>query len=102
MVQWKTVDNLSGRCLLCNEVGTLRGACASCGGPVKKPEHFEILDHTINRASKGLFCGDSPAMQELVEAGLMESAGRAGWCPDEFFRITPAGREAHRQSGAGE
>lgn len=59
-------------------------------------QQLEILDHTVQRASRGLFCGDFPAMQELVAAGLMESAGRVAWCPDEYFRITPAGREAWR------
>lgn len=53
-----------------------------------------ILDHTLHCASLGLFCGDSLAMRELVAAGLMESAGRVAWCPDEYFRITAAGREA--------
>lgn len=59
-------------------------------------QQLEIFDHTVQRAARGLFCGDSPAMQELVAAGLMESAGRVAWCPDEYFRITPAGREAWR------
>jgi hypothetical protein len=57
-------------------------------------EHLAILDHTVQRAARGLFCGDSPAMQDLVAAGLMESAGRVAWCPDEYFRITAAGRQA--------
>lgn len=59
-------------------------------------EQREILDHTLHLASRGLFCGDSPAMQELVAAGWMASAGRVSWCPDEYFRITAAGREAWR------
>ena len=40
------------------------------------PEEFDIVDHAINRAAGGLFCGDSPAMQRLVADGLMEPAGR--------------------------
>lgn len=56
-------------------------------------EQFEILDHTINRASCGLFCGDSQAMRELVAAGLMECAGRKSFVPDPYFRITAYGRE---------
>ena len=56
---------------------------------------YGILDHTINRATRGLFCGDCSVMQSLVAAGMMESAGRVSWCPDEYFRITPSGRAAH-------
>lgn len=61
-------------------------------------EGYEILDHTVNRAAKGLYCGDSPEMQKLVAAGLMESAGKTNWCSDEFFRITGKGREAMVES----
>ena len=54
-----------------------------------------ILDHTMHRASvPGLFCGDSPDMQELVRLGYMASAGRVSWVPDEYFRVTAAGRNA--------
>lgn len=55
---------------------------------------FAILDHTINRASCGLFCGYSDDMQRLVAAGLMEFAGRKSFVPDSYFRITSCGREA--------
>ena len=55
---------------------------------------FAILDHTINRASCGLYCGDSDAMQSLVVDGLMEFAGRKSFVPDPYFRVTEKGREA--------
>ena len=54
----------------------------------------EILDHVESRAANGLFCGDSSDMQALVMAGLMMSAGRKSFVPDEYFCITDAGREA--------
>lgn len=55
-------------------------------------EQVAILDHTVNRAARGLFCGDSDDMQILVKHGLMRSAGRVSWCPEEYFRITDLGR----------
>ena len=57
-------------------------------------QQVEILDHTESRAANGLFCGDSCDMQALVTAGLMVSAGRKSFVPDEYFRITGAGRKA--------
>lgn len=59
-------------------------------------EQREILEHTAKRAAGGLYCGDSPDMQALVSAGLMEFAGRKPFVPDTYFRITSAGREALR------
>jgi len=53
-----------------------------------------ILDHTIHRASGGMYCGDSPDMQQLVAAGLMRSSGHKFFVPDEYFQITIEGREA--------
>ncbi len=55
-------------------------------------EQVEILEHTAHRAAAGLFCGDSLAMQQLVELGLMEPAGRKSFVPDPYFRITLRGR----------
>ena len=60
------------------------------------PEHLSILQHTRDRAAGGFYCGDSPAMQELVAAGLMVSAGRKSFVPDEYFMLTRPGREALR------
>jgi len=60
-------------------------------------EQLDILDHTEHRAAYGLFCGDSPDMQELVKDGLMVSAGRKSFVPDEYFRITGKGRGALRE-----
>ena len=56
-------------------------------------EQLAILDHTAHRAAGGLYCGDSPDMQKLVDAGLMVSAGRKSFVPDEYFRMTSKGRE---------
>jgi hypothetical protein len=59
------------------------------------PNQLGIIDHTLHRASvPGLFCGNSPDMQALVRLGYMASAGRVSWVPDEYFRITAAGRQA--------
>lgn len=52
------------------------------------------MDHTANRTANGLYCGDSPDMQELVAAGLMVSVGRKSFVPDEYFKLTAAGYEA--------
>jgi hypothetical protein len=61
-------------------------------------EQIAILDHTECRASvRGHYCGDSPAMQGLVALGLMESAGRVSFVPDEYFRLTPAGHALIRR-----
>ena len=57
-------------------------------------EQIEILDHTRNRAAYGLYCGDSPDMQKLVELGLMEYAGKKSFAPDPYYRITHKGIEA--------
>jgi len=60
-------------------------------------EQLAILDHTAHRAAGGFYCGDSPDMQELVKDGLMVSAGRKSFVPDEYFRMTGKGREAMRE-----
>ena len=65
--------------------------------PAITREQLGILLHTRDRASAGAFCGDSPDMQELVRLGLMESAGRVSFVPDEYFRLTPAGRDFLRE-----
>lgn len=56
----------------------------------------EILEHTATRAAGGLYCGNEPDMQSLVDAGLMEFGGRKSFVPDPYFRITEAGLEALR------
>ena len=61
-------------------------------------EQLAILNHTAYRAAGGLYCGDSPDMQGLVAAGLMVSAGKKSFVPDEYFRITGEGREALKDS----
>ena len=65
------------------------------GSELVRGEQLEILKHT-NR--NGRFCGDSRDMQALVAKGLMRSLGKAAWCPDEYFQITGAGREAIKAS----
>ena len=59
-------------------------------------EQLEIMSHTSSRAAGGLYCGDSSDMQILVENGLMISAGRKSFVPDEYFRITKKGEEVLR------
>ncbi|MCK5018181.1 MAG: hypothetical protein KAS32_14085 [Candidatus Peribacteraceae bacterium] len=54
----------------------------------------DIIDHTVHRTAKGLYCGDSKDMQELIKLGYMYSAGKTGFCPDEYFGVTVAGRKA--------
>ena len=56
-------------------------------------EQRAIMNHTMYRAANGLYCGDSPDMQILVAAGLMESAGKKSFVPDEYFRLTRKGRD---------
>lgn len=55
-------------------------------------EQLSILDHTEHRAARGLYCGDGPDMDRLVELGLMELAGRVKYVPEPYYRITSAGR----------
>ena len=57
----------------------------------------EILYHTAHRAANSLYCGDSEDMQELVRLGLMRSAGKKSFVPDEYFTITPKGKQVLRQ-----
>lgn len=60
-------------------------------------EQIAILNHTAHRAANGLYCGDSPDMQELVRKGLMVYAGRMFCVPDKYFRMTNKGLETLRQ-----
>ena len=62
-------------------------------------EQIAIMEHTACRAAQGMYCGDSPEMQGLVQAGLMESAGRKSFVMDEYFRLTAKGREYLRAKG---
>lgn len=57
-------------------------------------EQISIMDHVIHHAAGGFYCGTSPDMRELVNLGFMESAGRKSFVPDEYFKITRAGRAA--------
>lgn len=58
---------------------------------------LEILDHTLHRAANNLFCGEPDEMISLVNAGLMEFAGKKSFVPDPYYRITAAGRNALRE-----
>ena len=53
----------------------------------------EILEHTAYRAAGGFYCGDSNDLQELVRLGLMTSAGKKPFVPDEYFKLTSKGRQ---------
>lgn len=66
--------------------------------PALSAEQRDILHHTIHRAAGGRYCGGGPDMDRLVELGYMEYLGTPGWCPDPFYRITRAGREALRSA----
>lgn len=59
---------------------------------------IDILHHTHYRAAGGLYCGGGKDMEALVAAGLMESAGRKSFVPDEYFSITSAGRKTLKES----
>ncbi len=61
-------------------------------------EQIAILDHTKHRTANGLYCGDSPDMQILVEKGLMYSSGKRSFCPDEYFGITVTGTKALKEN----
>jgi hypothetical protein len=60
-------------------------------------EQKDILWHTATRAAGGLYCGNSPEMLELEEAGLMQAVGKKAFVPDEYFRITPEGLEVFEE-----
>lgn len=62
-------------------------------------EQIEIMKHTRDRAAGGYYCGDSPAMQELVVEGLMAFAGRKTFVPDSYFELTDKGHAALRAMG---
>lgn len=57
-------------------------------------EQIEIMIHTMRRAAGRMYCGNSPDMQALVEAGYMAAVGKKSFCPDEYFRITKEGEKA--------
>jgi len=60
-------------------------------------EQISIMNHTAHRADGGYYCGDSPDMKELVQLGLMESAGIKSFVPDEYFKMTSKGREVLKE-----
>jgi hypothetical protein len=68
------------------------------GGPAQitqlNMEQVSILEHTVNLAPSGRYCGNSKTMQSLVDIGYMRSIGFVAWCDDEFFTITNEGRLA--------
>lgn len=60
-------------------------------------KQFEIIDHTINRAARNLFCGGGEDMTVLVKAGFMRPAGVKSFVPDPYYTVTDKGRELHRR-----
>lgn len=54
-------------------------------------EQKAIIEHTIEN---GVFCGGSKDMDGLVDAGLMEFAGKKSFVPDPYYRVTPKGKKA--------
>ncbi len=56
-------------------------------------KQWDILDHTAHRTARGFYCGNSEDMQTLVRLGLMVSAGWKSFVPDEYFKLTSAGRK---------
>lgn len=56
-------------------------------------EHLGILRHTSRVSANGLFCGNSKEMEELCKEGLMKSAGKKLFVPEEYFAITRKGIE---------
>lgn len=64
-------------------------------------EQFEIIEHTLERAAGGFYCGNSSEMRELVSLGLMKSAGHKSFVPDEYFKVTEKGREIFHLNSSG-
>lgn len=60
-------------------------------------ERVEILKHA---RLNGRYLGDGPEMRSLVADGLMRCVGKLSWCPDEIFKLTPAGAEYLRDTPA--
>lgn len=52
-------------------------------------EQKHILEHA---KKNGFYCGGGEAMDELCASGLMCCAGKKGFAPDMYYRITEAGR----------
>jgi hypothetical protein len=69
----------------------------SCG---LNREQVSILDHTMHRAAGGLYCGDGPDMDALVDSGLMAYAGRKAFVEWPYYKITEAGRKAFMEAMA--
>lgn len=63
-------------------------------------EQVAILDHTVHRAAGGFYCGGGKAMDGLVEAGMMASAGRKSFVPEPYYTITSKGRAALKAAKA--
>ena len=55
-------------------------------------EQIAIMRHAYERAPNGLYCGDSPDMQRLLQMELMELRGRKSYVPEPYFTLTLRGR----------
>jgi len=105
---WTGSFNPDGYCTHCSKYEAAGGCicppdatdeacevCVPCAAPVAELlslGQLDILMHTGNSAAGGLYCGDSADMQELVRKGLMVSAGRKSFAPDEYFKLTKHGK----------
>lgn len=87
-----------GACPIPDTTGKHAQAGTEAPAPALTREERDILWHTEHRAAGGLYCGGGKTMDGLVARGLMQLAGRKRFVPDDYFRITSAGREALRQA----
>ena len=60
-------------------------------------EQIQIMKHTDSRAACGLYCGDSPDMQDLVKKGFMVLVGGKSFVPDPYFALTNKGKKYLRE-----
>jgi len=61
--------------------------------PLINQEQFEILKHTQKVTH---FCGGSKDMDDLVNKGLMQYAGKKSFVPDPYYKLTAEGRKLLR------
>ena len=60
-------------------------------------EQIAIIEHTIKNGS---FCGSSPDMDAICEAGYMICIGRKSFVPDPYYQVTTEGRHAVNKATA--
>jgi hypothetical protein len=74
-------------------LGHNAGDAPPCSASLNQRQ-ISILEHTVNRAAGGRYCGGSEDMNGLVDMGLMLYIGKPAWCSDPFYAITDKGRAA--------